>query len=65
MDQARKAQFSLLINARKLCLPIYIQCDMFEKVVSPILLYDNEVWGLAVLKCLKYSIGISWKNYCT
>ena len=36
MDQARKAQFSLLINALKLCLPIDIQCDMFEKVVSPI-----------------------------
>ena len=45
MDQARKAQFALLINARKLCLPIDIQCDMFEKVVSPILLYGSEVWG--------------------
>ena len=39
MDKARKAQCSLLINARKLCLPI----DMFEKVVSPILLYGSEV----------------------
>ena len=44
IDQAIKAQFSLLINARKLCLPIYIQCDMF---VSPILLYASEVWGFS------------------
>ena len=45
MDQARKAQLSLLINGRKLGLPIDIQCDMFEKVVSPILLYGSEVCG--------------------
>ena len=53
MDQARKAQFSLLINARKLCLPIDIQCDMFEKVVSPILLYGSEVWGFSCTEMLE------------
>ena len=47
MDQDRKAKFSLLINARKLCLPIDIQCDMFEKVVYPILLYGSEVWAFS------------------
>ena len=53
MDQARKAKFSLLINARKLCLPIDIQCDMFEKVVSPILLYGSEVWGFSCTEMLE------------
>ena len=53
MDQARKAQFSLLINARKLCLPISIQCDMFEKVVSPILLYGSETCGFSCTEMLE------------
>ena len=53
MDQARKAQFSLLINALKLCLPIDIQCDMFEKVVSPIRLYGSEVWGFSCTEMLE------------
>ena len=53
MDQARKKQFSLLINARKLCLSIDIQCDMFEKVVSPILLYGSEVWGFSCTEMLE------------
>ena len=55
MDQARKAQFSLLINARKLCLPIDIQSDMFEKVVSPILLYGSEVWDFSCTEMLEIS----------
>ena len=33
------------MNARNLRLPIDIQCDMFEKVVFPILLYGSEEWG--------------------
>ena len=53
MDQARKAQFLLLINTRKLCLRIDIQCDMFEKVVSPILLYGSEVWGFSSTEMLE------------
>ena len=53
MDQARKAQLSLLINARKLCLLIDIQCEMFEKVVPPILLYGSEVWGFSSTEMLE------------
>ena len=53
MDQARKAQFLLLINARQLCLRIDIQCDMFEKVVSPILIYGSEVWGFSCTEMLE------------
>ena len=52
MDQARKGKFSLLINARKLCIPIDIQCDMFEKVVSAILLYSSEVRGFSCTEML-------------
>ena len=47
MDQARQSEFSLLINTRKFCLPIDIQCDMFEKVAFPIVLYGSEVWGFS------------------
>ena len=53
IDQARKAQLSLLINARTLCLPIDIQCDMFEMVVSPILLYGSKVWGFSCTEMLE------------
>ena len=48
---ARKAQFLLLIIARKL--PIDIQCDMFVKVVSPKLLYGSEVWGFSCTEMLE------------
>ena len=45
VNQARKAMFSLLTKARRLCLPVDIQCDMFDKIIVPILLYGSEVWG--------------------
>ena len=45
MDQGRKAQFSLLVKANKLELPIDIQCNLFEKLVFPIMLYGCEIWG--------------------
>ena len=57
MDQARQAKFVLLINARKLSLPIGIQCDMFEKVVSPILLIGSEVWGFSCTEVLEIFHG--------
>ena len=31
LDQGRKAQFSLLVKAKKLELPIDIYCNLFEK----------------------------------
>ncbi len=46
VDQARKAQFSMLVKARKLVLPIDIQCNLFDKLVTPILTYGCEVWGI-------------------
>ena len=46
LDYGRKAQFSVLIEARNIDLPIDIQTKLFESVVCPILLYGSEVWGL-------------------
>ena len=45
VDQARKAMFSLVRKARKLILPFDIQLHMFDSMITPILLYDTEVWG--------------------
>ena len=44
-DQARKAMFSVLKKARKLCLSLDFQLHLFDSMVSPILLYGSEVWG--------------------
>lgn len=45
LDQGRKAMFSMLVKSRRLCLPIDIQCDLFDKLVLPVLLYGSEIWG--------------------
>ena len=44
LDQGRKAQFSLLVNAKKLELSIDIQCNLLKKLVFPIMLYSCEIW---------------------
>ena len=41
LDQGRRAQFSMLIKARNLDLPIDIQIKLFESIVCPILLYGS------------------------
>jgi hypothetical protein len=43
--QATRAMYALLNKARKLCLPVDIQLQLFDAVVKPILLYGSEVWG--------------------
>ena len=45
LDQGRKAQFSSLVKANKFELPIDILCNLFEKLVFPIMLYGCEIWG--------------------
>ena len=42
---ANRAMFSLLVKCRKLSLPLDIQIDLFEKCVTPIILYGSEIWG--------------------
>ena len=53
LDQGRKAQFSLLIKAKKLILPVDVQCQLFESLVFPILLYGCEVWGFQHITMLE------------
>ena len=53
LDQGRKAQFSMLVKARKLNLPIDIQCSLFESLVFPTLLYGCEVWGFQDINMLE------------
>ena len=53
LDQGRRAQFSMLIKARNLDLPIYIQIKLFESIVCPILLYGSEVWGFKKIDMLE------------
>ena len=46
LEQSRKAMFSMLRKCRGLGLPIDIQLQMFNTMISPILLYYGcEVWG--------------------
>ena len=44
-DQANKAMFSLLRKCRRHSLAIDMCIELFDKTVSPILLYGCEVWG--------------------
>ena len=44
-DQARKAMFAVLSKSRKLHLPVDIQLQLLDSMVSPILLYGSEVTG--------------------
>ena len=45
ITHARKALYCMLAKARKLQLPIDIQCQLFDNLVLPVLLYGSEVWG--------------------
>ena len=39
VNQARRAMFTLICKAKKLCLPLDIQCELFDQLVVPILLW--------------------------
>jgi hypothetical protein len=49
VSQARRAMYSLITKARRLQLPVDIQCELFEQLIVPILLYGSEVWGYCKL----------------
>ena len=57
LDQGRKSQCSLLVKAKKLELPIVIECNLFEKLVFPVMLYGE----LNLRICWKYFTG-NYKN---
>ena len=45
VSQARKALFSMPLKVQRLKLPLDIQCELFDQLVLPILIYGCEVWG--------------------
>jgi hypothetical protein len=45
LSQARCAMFSLITKVRRLNLPVDMQCELFDRLVTPVLLYGCEVWG--------------------
>ena len=46
VEQARRAMFSVMKKARKLSLPVDMQLHLFDTMISPILMYGSEVWGI-------------------
>ena len=48
IDQSQKAMFSLLRRSRQLDLPIYLQLELFDSLIMPILLYGCEIWDLKI-----------------
>jgi hypothetical protein len=44
-EKATKSMYSVIKKTRQLQLPLTLQLEMFDKLVSPVLLYGSEVWG--------------------
>ena len=51
--QGRRSQFSMVIKARNLDLPIDNQTTLFESIVCPILLYGSKVLGFQKIDILE------------
>jgi len=45
--------FSLIAKSQKLSLPVDIQLELFDQLVTPVLLYGSEVWGFEDLSQLE------------
>ena len=59
VSQARGAMFSLLTKTSKLNLPIDIVCELFDRLVVPILLYGSEIWGFENIN----QIEVFYRNF--
>ena len=42
--RGKRAMFALITKARKLHLPIDVQLELFDAVVTPVVLYGSEIW---------------------
>ena len=60
INQANRAMFSLLSKVKKLDLPVDIVLELFHQLVTPILLYGCEIWG--VEECKK--IDTFYMKFC-
>lgn len=47
--RASRAMFALIKKSKTLNLPLDITIDLFEKTVTPVLLYGCEIWGFQTL----------------
>ena len=51
-----KTMFCLLNNVNKTKqLPVKILLDLFDKMISPVILYNCEIWGASLLRKKNYS----------
>ena len=62
IKQATKAMYSLLTKSRRLCLPIDITCDLFDKTVLPVLTYSCETWGCGNLSPVETFYKFFYQN---
>ena len=51
--QGDRAIFSIIKKARKDNLPVYMQFELFDKMVIPVILYGCETWGFKYLATLE------------
>ena len=49
-QQANKRLFSLISKSKNINLELYLQIELFEGIVLPVLLYGAVAWGLMVQK---------------
>ena len=49
-SQAERAMFCLLKKCRKLDLPVDLQLELFDKIVTPVLLYGCEIGVMRILR---------------
>ena len=47
-EQAKRVAYILFNKIKTMSLPVYIQIDLFEKMVKPILLYGSEYGVLGI-----------------
>ena len=62
VNQSRRAVFNLTPQARKLYLPVDIQCELCDQLVMPILLYGSEIRGFQNLDPIERFYGTSLKS---
>ena len=56
LDQGRNAQFAMMFKARKLMLPVDIQCTLFESLVFPFYYMVVKSGGSIAQICWRYCI---------
>ena len=61
-----KAMFCLLNDVNKTKqLPINILLDLFDKMISPVILYNCEIWGASLLKKRRPTVSKTLQKICS